>query len=155
MTIVVMVTLPSGIYTASIITLELSRGTSRVIYNDIYVTSHSNPSNLHEAGGFFFQPFRALEGIFTCYIDLSYTRWSTIGKGYPWHLNMPKIVPKKGKSCRKFALNCELIVTRSPGTTVGEHYFTWIDWDRKYTLLLFLIIISNVVKKSFSTGWSE
>ena len=39
MTIVVMVTLPSGIYTASTITLELSRATSRVIYNDIYVTS--------------------------------------------------------------------------------------------------------------------
>ena len=146
MTIVVMVTLPSGIYTASIITLELSRATSRVIYNDIYVTSHSNPSNLHKAGGFFSQPFRALED--SCYIDLSYTRWSTIGKGYPWHLNMPKIVPRKGKSCRKFALNCELIVIRSPCTTIGENFFTWIDWDRKYTLLLFLLIISNVVKKA-------
>lgn len=149
MTIVVMVTLPSGIYTASIITLELSRATSRVIYNDIYVTSHSNPSNLHKAGDFSLNRFAHTKTrIFTCYIDLSYTRWSTIGKGYPWHLNMPKIVPKKGKSCRKFALNCELIVTRSPRTTVGENFFTWIDWDRKYTLLLFSLIISNVVKKA-------
>lgn len=108
MTIVVMVTLPSGIYTASIITLELSRATSRVIYNDIYVTSHSNPSNFHKAGGFFSQPFRALEGIFTCYIDLSDTRWSTIGKGYLWHLNMPKIVSRRKE---KVAGNLLLIVS--------------------------------------------
>ena len=148
MTIVVMVTLPSGIYTASIITLELSRATSRVIYNDIYVTSHSNPQICLKPEVFSFNRFAHSKGFLRA-ILIFLTLVDPLSAKVTLDIS---ICQKSSRRKEKVAGNSLLIViwllqeVLTPQS--GKTFFTWIDWDRKYTLFPFLIIKSNVVKKA-------